>query len=152
MPELFGAPLFGRDGLEMVGGGLVGVAAAKFLPTLLPASLTGSLTSSTFGRVIISGISAVVGGYLGSKVSLKFGQGVLFGGMIQAFSVGLNAFLPSVYGQIGPYATLGDLMPGQFSVPQNPLRLPPPPPTAIPAGSQARIPMNGLARAFGSAY
>ena len=151
--SLFGAPLFGKSSMELLGGGLVGVAAAKFIPTLLPASLTGGVASSNIGRTIITGIAAVVGGWAGSKVSPQFGQGMLFGGMMQTLSVALNAFLPSVYGQIGPYAQLGDLMPGQFAVPQNPLRLPPPPPPAIqPAGAQARMNMNGLARAYGSAF
>jgi len=151
--SLFGAPLFGKSSLELVGGGLVGVAAAKFIPTLLPTSLTGGVASSNIGRTIITGIAAVVGGWAGSKVSPQFGQGMLFGGMMQTLSVALNAFLPSVYGQLSPYSSLGDLMPGGFSVPQNPLRLPPPPPAALPpSGSQARMNMNGLARAYGSAF
>lgn len=150
--DLFGAPLFGKDSLELVGGGLVGVAAAKFIPTLLPGALTGGIASSTIGKTVISGISAVVGGWAGSKISPKFGQGMLFGGMMQTLSIALNAFLPSVYGQLAPYSSLGDLMNGGFTVPQNPLRLPPPPPAALPVGSQARVTMNGLARAYGSAF
>ncbi len=151
--SLFGAPLFGKSSLELLGGGLVGVAAAKFIPTLLPASITGGIGGSNIGRTIMTGIAAVVGGWAGSKVSPQFGQGMLFGGMMQTLSVALNAFLPTVYGQLGPYSQLGDLMPGGFSVPQNPLRLPPPPPAALPpAGAQARMTMNGLARAYGSAF
>ena len=102
----------------------------------------------------VSGISAVVGAWAGSKVSPAFGQGMLMGGMIQTVSIALNAFLPTAYGTIAPYATLGDLMNGGFTVPQNPLRLPPPPPppAVAPAGSQARMNMNGLARAYGSAF
>lgn len=162
MPELFGSPLFGKDSLELLGGGLVGVSAAKFIPTLLPASITGGIISSSIGRVVVSGISAVVGGWAGSKVSPKFGQGMLFGGLMQTFSVALNAFLPSLYSQLNPQlGRLGDLMDGGFTVPQNPLRvpypgapmaIPAPPPTAVPAGSQARVTMNGLARAYGAAF
>jgi hypothetical protein len=147
---MFGQPLFGKNSLELVGGGLLGLVAAKFIPTLFPASLTGSISTTSIGRVVISGISAVLAGWGGSKISPQLGQGMLFGGMIQTASVALNAFLPSVYGQLNPQ--LGDLMPGQFVVPQNPLRLPPPPPAALPAGSQARVTMNGLARAYGSAF
>lgn len=157
MPDLFGAPLFGKNALEMVGGGLVGLAAAKFIPTMIPG--VSNFTGSNIGRVVVSGISAVVGGWLGSKVSPQFGQGVLFGGMIQTVSIALNAFLPTAYAPLAPYTTLGDLMNGGFSIPQNPLRAPypgiaaPPPPSAVPpAGAQVRIPMNGLARAFGSAF
>jgi hypothetical protein len=154
MTDLFGAPLFGKNSMEIVGGGLVGLAAAKFIPTLLPASLSGGITGTSVGKVIVSGISAIVGAWAGSKVSVAFGQGMLMGGMIQTVSIALNAFLPSAYGTIAPYATLGDLMNGGFTVPQNPLRLPPPPPppAAAPAGSQARMNMNGLARAYGSAF
>lgn len=148
--SLFGAPLFGKSSLELLGGGLVGVAAAKFIPTLLPGSLTSGIASSNIGRTIITGIAAVVGGWAGSKVSPQFGQGMLFGGMMQTLSVALNAFLPSVYTQFGPYSQLGDLMPGGFSVPQNPLRLPPPPSALPPAGSQTRMAMSGLARAYGN--
>ena len=159
MPDLFGAPLFGKNALEMVGGGLVGLAAAKFIPTMIPGA--SSFTSNNIGRVVVSGISAVVGGWLGSKVSPQFGQGVLFGGMIQTVSIALNAFLPTAYAPLAPYTTLGDLMNGGFSIPQNPLRAPYPgiaapapmlPSTAVPAGSQARVTMNGLARAFGAAF
>jgi len=151
--ELFGAPLFGKNSLELVGGGLLGVVAAKFIPTLLPASMAGGITSSNIGKTVITGIAAVVGGWAGSKVSPQFGQGMLFGGMMQTLSVALNAFLPSVYSQLNP--SLGDLMNGSFTVPQNPLRLPPPPPPPAalpPAGAQARMNMNGLARAYGSAF
>ena len=156
MPDLFGAPLFGKNALEMVGGGLVGLAAAKFIPTMIPGVST--FTGSNIGRVVVSGIAAVVGGWLGSKVSPQFGQGVLFGGMIQTVSIALNAFLPTAYAPLAPYTTLGDLMNGGFSIPQNPLRAPypgiapPPPPAAPPTGSQARVTMNGLARAYGAAF
>lgn len=149
-PTLMGGPLFGRGSMELIGGALVGVTATKFIPTLLPASLTGGIASSNIGRTIMSGIAAVVAGWAGSKVSPQFGQGMLFGGMMQTVSVALNAFLPSVWTQLNPQ--LGDLMPGGFTVPQNPLRLPPPPMALPPAGAQARMNMNGLARAYGSAF
>ena len=154
LPSLFGAPLFGKASLELVGGGILGVVATKFIPTLFPASLTGGLTGSNIGKTIVTGVSAVVGGWAGSKVSPQLGQGMLFGGMMQTLSVALNAFLPTVYAQLNPQ--LGDLLPGAYTVPQNPIRaaLPAPamPSTAIPAGAQARVTMNGLARAYGSAW
>src|ERR1700753_4358148 len=59
MPDLFGSPLFGKNAWEMVGGGLVGVTAAKFIPTLLPASITGGIAGSNIGRTIMTGIAAV---------------------------------------------------------------------------------------------
>ena len=144
-PSLFGMPLTGKSALTLVGGGLVGVAAAKFIPTLLPAN---RLTDNNIGRVVVTGASAFAAGWLAGRVSPAFGGAVLFGGLMQTGSVALNAFLPGF--SIGgvPFG-LGELMPGQFSVPQNPLRLPPPAP-APP--TNARIGVNGLARAYGSAF
>jgi hypothetical protein len=70
--------------------------------------------------------------------------------------VGLNAFLPSVYSSLG--IGLGDLLPGSFAVPQNPIRagmqqrrIAAPAPAAA-QGGQARVTMSGLARAYGSAF
>jgi len=139
-PAVFGARKT-SDIAKMVLAGLVGVAAAKFLPTVLPAQFV----SSNLMRTIATGVSAWIAGFVAGKVGLgkEVGDAVMFGGFMQTGSVALNAFLPSIGRQIG----LGELMPGQFSVPQNPLRIPAP---AVPA--QARINMSGLARSFGSAF
>lgn len=143
-PAVFGMPLTGKNALQLIGGGLVGVAAAKFIPTLLPAN---QFTSNNLGRVVVTGISAFAAGWLAGRVSPTFGGAVLFGGLMQTGSVALNAFLPG-FTIGGVPVGLGELMPGQFAVPQNPLRLPPAP--AAPP-TNARIGVNGLARAFGSA-
>lgn len=155
---VFGGPLFGRNAMELMGGGLLGLVAAKFIPTLFPASLTGTISGSNIGRVVISGISAVIAGWAGSKISVPLGQGMLFGGMIQTVSVALNAFLPSVYSQLNP--SLGDLIAGQFPVPQNPIRAGQPAPLALPApaagmpaGGQVRLGrMSAVDRVYGTAY
>ena len=144
-PEVFGMRLTGKNALQLIGGGLVGVAAAKFIPTMLPAN---QLTSTNLGRVVVTTASAFAAGWLAGRVNPTFGGAVLFGGLMQAGSVALNTFLPG-FTIGGVPVGLGELMPGQFSVPQNPLRLPPAP--AAPA-TNARIGVNGLARAFGSAY
>ena len=117
--ELFGDPLFGKQALKLVGGGILGVTATKFFPTILPTSLIGGIASSNIGRTVVSGISAVVAGWAGSKVDPAIGQGMLFGGLMQTLSVALNAFLPSVYQQLN--LGLGYLAPGSFPVPQNPV-------------------------------
>lgn len=143
-PNVFGMPLTGKNTLQLVGGGLVGVAAAKFIPTLLPAN---QLTQNNVGRVVVTGVSAFLAGWLAGRVSPTFGGAVLFGGLMQTGSVALNTFLPG-FAIGGVPLGMGELMPGQFSVPQNPLRLPPPPAPA----TNARIGVNGLARAFGSAF
>jgi len=140
-------PLTGKNALQLVGGGLVGVAAAKFLPTLLPPN---QFTSNNLGRVVVTGISAFAAGWLAGRVSPTFGGAVLFGGLMQTGSVALNTLLPNftIGGVPIGLNGMGELMPGQFAVPQNPLRLPPPP--APP--TNARIGVNGLARAYGSAF
>lgn len=137
-PEFFGGRVASVGSIKVVLGGLVGVAAAKFLPTIVPASITGS---SQIIRVVLTGASA----YVASKAAEMFKLGpqttsaVLFGGLMQTASVALNAFLPSIGRQIG-LSGLGEIVPGSFPVPQNPLRLPPP-----------RVTTSGLNRAFGSA-
>jgi hypothetical protein len=142
----------------IIGGGFVGLIGTKFIPTLLPATLTGSVGTSTAGQFVISLASALAVGWAAGKfVNPAFGNGAMFGGIIQAVSVGLNAFLPSVYTSLG--IGLGDLMPGSFAVPQNPIRAGMQPrqiaaPVAKPAatGGQARVTMSGLARAYGAAF
>lgn len=145
-PTLFGNSITSRKGLTLIGGGIAGVVAAKFIPTMLPVSLVGSLGGTSIGRTLITGVSAVLAGWAAGKVDREFGEGVMFGGLMQTASVAFNAFLPGIYSQLG--VGLGDLMPGGFPVPQNPIRagIPAPPP------ANARVTMNGLARAYGAAY
>jgi len=146
-PGLLGS-FTGKRGMTMIGGGIAGVVAAKFVPTMLPTQMLGPIATSSFGRVAVTGFSAIVaGGAAGKFVGPDFGEGVLFGGLMQTASVAINQFFPSIYSQLG--IGLGDLLPGQFPVPQNPIRSAIPPP-APPNG--ARVTMNGLARAYGAAF
>jgi hypothetical protein len=137
-PSLFGQNVSTTVMAQAVLGGLVGVTAAKLIPAAMPANLRSTATM----RVIVTGASAFAAGFIAGKVNKTFGDAVLFGGLMQTGSQLLNAFVPSVGQQIG----LGELVEGRFVVPQNPLRLPPPAPAA-----QARVTMNGLTRAFGTA-
>jgi len=155
-PQLFGSSLGSKQSLMILGGGLAGVAAVKFIPTILPTSVTGMLGNSSFGPFLISGISAVAAWWLASKVSVPFSEGVLFG-LMQTASVALNAFLPglSIGGVPIALSGFGDLVPGQFAVPQNPLRqrqlaMSAPTHTMAPAG--AKVTVSGLGRAYPSAY
>lgn len=140
-PDFFGSRVASVASVKVILGGLVGVAAAKFLPTIVPISIVGS---SQLIRVALTGASA----YVASKAAEMFKVGpqtsaaVLFGGLMQTASVALNAFLPSVGRQLA-LSGLGELIPGQFPVPQNPLLIPAPAP---------RVTTSGLMRAFGSAY
>jgi hypothetical protein len=127
-------------------GVLIGVTAAKLIPTYLPAQFI----SSPIMRIIATGASAYLASMLIGKVRHNMTDAVLLGGFAQTVSVALNTFLPSIGSQIGLSGYrggMGDFVAGSFAVPQNPIVFPAPP---MPA--QARIPMNGLARSFGSAF
>ena len=144
-PNLFGARVTGMQMGKAVAGGLVGVAAAKFIPTMLPANLVGS----NIMRVIATGVSAFVAGWLAGKADRTFGDAVLFGGLMQTGSVVLNVFVPSIGKQIG----LSGLTPARFPLPDNPIAagmmLAAP---GAAAGAPIRAAnVSGLA-AFGSAF
>ena len=76
----------------MVGGGLVGVAATKYLPTLLPTSITAGLGGGAMMSVLISGAGAFAASWIARMVGGKTGAGgefadaVLFGGLMQTGS------------------------------------------------------------------
>jgi hypothetical protein len=148
---VFGQKVGGLGSFEVILGGLLGVTAAKIIPTFLPASLS---SSSPFVKILITGASAYVAAMVAGKVmpgKSHFGDAVFFGGLMQTGSIALNAFLPSIGGSIGLSGWgMGDLVSGtSFTVPQNPLKYIAPP---APAPTQARMSMNGLARAYGSAF
>lgn len=145
-PSVFGRSVASVGAIEMVAGGLIGVTAAKLIPTYLPAQFLGTPVM----RILATGASAWIASMAIGKVRPHMADAVFFGGLMQTFSVLLNTFLPSIGSQIGLNGYrggMGDFVAGQFAVPQNPIVFPPPPPPA-----QARIPMNGLTRAFGNAY
>ena len=147
-PSLFGTTATSVTGVKLVLGGLAGVAAAKFLPRLVPAGITGSM--GNFASLVTTGVAAWAASYLGEKaMGEAFGNAVLFGGLMQTGSVAMNMLLPGF--QVGgvPIALsgMGDLLPGQFVVPQNPL-LAPPMAVAPPVNAN----MSGLSRAFPSAF
>lgn len=148
-PSIMGQSLTSKGALKLIGGGLLGVAAVKFIPSLVPAGLIPS--GSPYVTVLVTGVAAVLSGWLIGKVDRELGDGATFGGLMVAGSQLINALAPGL--SIGgvPIGGLGDLMPGSFVVPQNPLRLPPPPPQPAHGGG-ARVNMSGLARAYGPAF
>jgi hypothetical protein len=140
-PQLFGSQLTGANTVKMIGGGLVGVAAAKLLPTLLPAGMV----SGNIMRVVVTGASAFVAHYIAKMAKLgdQVSGAVLFGGLMQTGSVALNVLLPNT---LAARFSLGELVASQNPcVPNNPLRAMPAPTTP---GN--RIPVSGLSRSFGS--
>jgi hypothetical protein len=94
-------------------GVLVGVAATRAIVAALPANISGSSLYSTVAAVAI----AVGIWWLGSMISPEFGAAAGLGGIAEAGSIALNQFLPSV----GSVVSLGDFVPGRFTVPQNPV-------------------------------
>lgn len=142
-PEAFGLKATSGKFVQAVMGGLIGVAATKFIPTLIPMGLVGP---NNLMRFVVSVGSAFVAGMVASKVaSGPISDGVLFGGLMQAASVGMNTFLPA-----GPARALaltngmGEFVGSRFVVPQNPI-------AQIPAPA-ARVQASGLARSFGTAF
>lgn len=123
-PQMFGRQMNAFEVTKAIGGGLAGVAITKAVPNMLPASL---VSSSPFMTSITSIVVAVGSGML-VKAILKndpiIGDAVMFGGLMQAGSVLLNAFLPSVGTVIGLQGLgngMGDLVAGRFPVPMNPI-------------------------------
>ena len=137
--------IFGQSSAKeiafMVAGGLVGVAATKYLPTMLPTNLTGAMGGAGgFMQVGISVAGAFVAGWIGGMWDRSFGDAVLFGGLMQAGSQLLSLFLnPNPLALSG----LGDIVATRgFVVPQNPVLQP----IAAPAPAKG---MGAFRGAFG---
>lgn len=145
-PKLFGTNLSGTQMAQAILGGLIGVAAAKFIPGMVPGGLLGGVANNNIMRTVITGAAAWLAGMAATKFAGEtFGNAVLFGGLMQTGSVGLNAFLPSA-GRMLALEGMGELVDtAGFVVPQNPV-LP------LPMPVQARVGVNGLDRSFGRAF
>lgn len=115
-PSLFGSTISGGKLMQAVAGGLVGVTATKMIVPALPPQLTGTPLMRSVSSIAV----AFGSGWLMGKVDRDLGSAVLFGGLMQAGSVMLNAFVPSIGGQIA-LAGLGDYVPAYFSQPENPI-------------------------------
>lgn len=149
-PNIFGSRLGSKESMKMIGGGLAGVVATKFLPTMIPPTMAPQLVTTNIGRTAVSAAAALVSGWAASKLDARFGEGVYFGGFMQVASVALNAFLPSVYRTLG--IGLGDFVPGQFVVPQNPVRGAIAAGSHMPSASGALTRSSSLGRAYAPAY
>lgn len=138
----------GINMITSIGGGLLGVTVAKAAPGLLPANMQSP---------VMRMLAAAGAGYAAKMLAHKMrqpalGDAMLFGALMQAGSTALNAWLPSIGGQIGLNG-LGDLVPGGFTVPQNPFRptsyLGPAPVVTMP---QPQAKLAGIHSAFGPAF
>jgi hypothetical protein len=161
-PDVLGVSLTSKSGMMLISGTVAGVAGAKFLPTVLPTSMLGTLASSNAGKTMITGASAFICGFLATRWNRDFGAGVYIGGLAQTVSVFLNAFLPSFYSAIGsPLSGMADFVPGRFPVPQNPIafqrqqqmrQLQAAPPTTPMMPGQVATSQGALSSAYPAAY
>jgi len=119
-PSMFGMS-GGKSMLTMVAGGLIGVAATKFLPTLIPGSITASLGASPIIGAAMTVAGAFVASWIARKVYAPAADAVLFGGLMQAGSVILTAFAPPQLASQLALSGMGDIVPGWYAVPQNPV-------------------------------
>jgi hypothetical protein len=106
--------------VKLLLGGLIGVTATKMITAMIPANML----TNNFVKVLASGAVAVVAGNLAKAVPSMgpgFADAVLFGGLMQAASVTLNLFLPSVGSRIALAGRrgVGDLVDARFSLPEN---------------------------------
>lgn len=145
-------PLFPGVTLTQVLGGLLGVAATRFVGAIIPGQITGFAgVASPLVKDLIAGALVAWGGSKIGTGGMKgdLATGISFGALMQVASTGVQTFVPALrtYG-IG-ISGMGYMMPGSFPVPQNPLKLAPPAPAGV---SGRRVTASGIQRAFGSAF
>ena len=104
---------------------LVGMAVNRAVLPMLPATFTQNNIFATVSALAVAAAQF----YLGSMVSKEFGPYFGLGGAVNAGATALNSFIP----QVGTYTGIsggfgvsglrgiGDLIPGSFVVPQNPV-------------------------------
>lgn len=143
-------PMFGGVKGTAVLGGLTGVAATRLVSKIIPPGLLGF--AGQFAPLLSDGISAMLVSWAADKVggnsetARDFKAGVPFGALMMVASTAISTFVPGLR-QYG--FGIGALVPGQFPIPQNPIR-----PIALPAPADAKTRVNtsGLSRAFGTAF
>lgn len=155
-PSIFGHQVTMFEAAKVVAGGLAGVAITKAVPGMLPASLqlTSPFMSTLVGFGVAIGAGMLVGSFM--KGDPLLGYAVAFGGLMQAASVGINAFMPNPYIGLHGMGRIGDLVPGRFPVPMNPIMagvpsmpmLPPPMPAGAPTGAGVGSIYNPYGRVF----
>lgn len=143
-PDFFGKDMQYAEIGKYVVSGLAGVAVTKAVVPMLPASIVGSNAM----RFAASLGVALAAGYAASFIGKDIGSGVLFGGLMQAASTGLNAFFPAAspyLGLSGYRNSLGEFVPASFPVPQTPV---------VMSGPSHRLTLQAPSRmtAYGTAY
>jgi hypothetical protein len=116
-PQFFGTHTTPVRVAEYVIAGLVGVTVNRAILAALPASITSNNLYAT-GAALAIGVAQWWGG---SMLSKDLGSAFGFGGLMNAVSQGLNAFIPSV----GSVVSLsgrgqGDFVPATYTIPPQP--------------------------------
>jgi hypothetical protein len=114
--SFFGGPAKPAVVAEAAVGVLAGLAIARAVINMLPASLTSTTLSKTASSIAI----AIGEWWLLSMVSPTFGAAAGLGGIAYAGNSALNAVMPEVGSYTG-VSGMGDFVKGRFSVPQNPV-------------------------------
>ena len=110
-----------KDMVTLAGGILVGVAATKYIPSLIPASMLPA-GGSPYTGILITGGAAFAAGYLAHRfMPGQFANGVMAGGIALTLSQVLNVFAPSAVSRQLALSGMGDIVPGYYVVPQNPI-------------------------------
>jgi len=137
-PQFFGRQMKMGEVVKVVAGGLVGVGITKMVVPMLPATLTTNNLAKFASAVVV----ALAAGFAAGKVSSDFGSSVMFGGLMEAASIGLNPYIPvSQYTGLSGGRGLRAYVPAQFNEPQNPF-------SQLPAGGGAGM----VTRVYGSPY
>jgi hypothetical protein len=112
--------------LEMSGGMLIGVAAAKYIPTLIPGQVLSAIPASSFTAPVVTAIGTGIASYLAAKfLPGDVAKGVALGGSALVLSQVLNVVAPpNISGPLA-LAGIGDIVPTMgFSVPDRAMRAP----------------------------
>ncbi len=150
-------PLFPGVTLTQVLGGLLGVAATRFVGAVIPSQLTGFAggMSPLIKDLVAGAIVAWGGSKIGSgETRSELAKGISFGALMQVASTGVQTFIPSLRNYGIGISGMGYMMPASFPVPQNPLAISAPvaPAPAQGVSGRARVTASGIQRAFGSAF
>ncbi len=112
--------------IEIGAGVLVGIAATKYLPTLIPASVTGMIPQSSFSVPLVTAVGAAAATFLAHKfLPMGVATGVAAGGAALTISRLLDAFAPPSIATQLSLAGVGDIVNTQgFLVPDRVMRAP----------------------------
>lgn len=114
-----------RQYVEIVGGSLLGLAAARTIPSMIPTSMTGALPATPFTGAFVTGAATFLAWWAGKNFLPKdVAAGIAVGGGIVAASQLWTALgLPTAYG-LG-VSGVGDIVNTMgFAVPDRDMRQP----------------------------